>query len=120
MISQYEIPALIAGQLPQISRDLRRHPGMQPTAYQSIQLLTDYTRRMALEHEFKTVGKCMGLMGRLYKEGNALVRNAVETIFIFSFSSMMMSCNIMEWRIIQTYMPACLYDVYVHQVMSSH
>ena len=118
MINQYEIPALIAGQLPQLDRYLRR-PGTPVTAYQSIQALTDYTKRMALEHEFKTVGKCMGLMGRLYKEGNALVRNAVETVFIFSFSSIMTSCNVIEWRIIQSFMPAELYTLYIRQVVRS-
>jgi hypothetical protein len=119
MISQYQIPALIAGQLPQAGRDIYR-TGIPITAYQSIQVLTDYTKRMALEHEFKTVGKCMRLMGRLYNEGNTLVRNAVETVFIFSFSSIMAGCNVIEWRIIQSFMPAELYKLYIRQVMQSN
>lgn len=118
MISQIEVPAFIAAQLPQVSRELC-HAGAPLTAYQSIQVLTDYTKRMALEHDFKAVGKCMSLMGKLYEKGNTLVRSAVENIFIFSFSSLMCNCNIVEWRMVQSYMPSELYAVFVQQVLKS-
>jgi hypothetical protein len=118
MLNQSQIPAYIAGQLPQISRDLTGN-GTTLTAWQSIQVLTDYTKRMALEHDFKTVGKCMSLMAKLYEKGNALVRTAVENVFIFSFSSMLYNCNIVEWRIVQSYMPAELYAVFIEQVLKS-
>ena len=88
--------------------------------YQSIQDLTDYTKRMALEHDFVTAGKCMQRIGKLYKKGNDLVRNAVENIFIFSFSSLFCSCNIVEWRILQSHMPSELYALYVRQILKSN
>jgi hypothetical protein len=56
--------------------------------YKSMQILTDYTKRMALEHNFKEVKKCMPLVERIYHKGNALVKNAVENIFVFAFSLM--------------------------------
>jgi hypothetical protein len=118
MLDQSEIPAYIARQIPQVGHEMTR-PGMQLTAYQSVQVLTDYTKRMALEHNFKMVGNCMRLMEKLYQKGNAAVRGAVENVFIYSFSSMMCSCNIVEWRIVQSYMPSELYAVYVEQVLRS-
>ncbi len=118
MLTPFEVPAYIAGQLPQLNHDICR-PGTPLTAYQSVQVLTDFTKRMALEHDFKMVGKCMGLMGRLYDKGNTVVRNAVENVFIFSFSSLMCTCNIVEWRIMQSYMPGDLYTLYVRQVLKS-
>ena len=87
--------------------------------YKSIQTLTDYTKRMALEHNFKMVEKCLALVERIYDKGNALVKSAVENIFIFSFSSMRMLCNIVEWRMVQSYMPAGLYALYIQQVLCS-
>ncbi|GGB15223.1 DUF7674 family protein [Puia dinghuensis] len=81
-----------------------------------IQLLTDFTKRMALEHDFQTVRKCMTLMGRLYEKGNMQTRNAIENIFIYSFSTMMCSCNIVEWKVIRAAMPEPLYALYVQQV----
>jgi len=81
-----------------------------------VQVLTDYTKRMALEHDFKMVGKCMTLMGTLYEKGNALTRSAVENIFIYSFSTMMCGCNIVEWKTIRSSMPDTLYALYIQQV----
>jgi hypothetical protein len=117
MLSQYEVPAFIAGKLPQVKNDLSREA--RASVYQSVQVLTDYTKRMAIEHDFKMVEKCMALVATLYLKGNNLVRNAVENVFIFSFSSIMGRCNIVEWRIIQSYMPSELYTLYVQQVLRS-
>jgi len=81
-----------------------------------MQVLTDYTKRMALSHDFKMVEKCMTLVEKIYRKGTALVRNAVENVFIFSFSSMMPTCNPVEWRLVQSCMPSDLYLIYVKQV----
>jgi len=107
MLSQYESLPLIANKLP------------APSLYQSIQVLTDYTRRMAFERNYKMVEKCMALVEKIYEKGNTLVKNAVENIFIFSFSTMLSRCNIVEWRIVQSYMPSDLYRLYVQQVLKS-
>lgn len=116
-MTQYEIPGFIAGKLPEIKKDLQ---GCRAgNVYQSIQVLTDYTKRMAIEHNFKKVEKCMALVERIYEKGNLLVKNAVENVFVFSFSSIMALCNIIEWRIVQSYMPARLYTLYMQQVLRS-
>jgi len=119
MLTPLEVPALIAGKLPQIKCDLPRAGG-QNSVYKSIQVLTDYTQRMALEHNFKMVQQCMTLVEKLYDKGNALVKNAIENVFIFSFSTIMSRCNAVEWRIVQSYMPSDLYALYVRQVLKSH
>ena len=119
MMNQYEVQGFIAGKLPQLKNDLTQS-GPQATIYQSMQVLTDYTKRMAIEHDFKMVERCMSLVQKIYEKGNTLVKNAVENVFIFSFSSIMTICNIVEWRIVQSYMPSCLYDLYVQQVLKSH
>jgi hypothetical protein len=118
MLNQTQIPAYIAGELPQISREFSGN-GATLTAWQSIQVLTDYTKRMALEHDFKMVSQCMRLMGKLYQKGNAMVRAAIENVFIFSFSSLLYNCNIVEWRIVQSYMPSELYAIFIEQVLKS-
>ena len=115
MLNQFEIQTFIAGKLPQVRHDLSP-AGPTLTVYQSMQVLTDYTKKVALEHDFKMVEKCMSLVETLYRKGNSLVRNAVENVFIFSFSSIMSRCNIVEWRMVQSYMPTELYALYVQQV----
>ena len=118
MLSQFEVPAFIASKLPQVKSDLCRE-GAGLSIYQSIQVLTDYTKRMALEHDFKMVEKCMGLVEKIYEKGNTAVKNAIENVFIFSFSTMLSRCNIVEWKIVQSYMPSELYAIYVQQVLKS-
>ena len=118
MLDQYEVSNFITFRLPEVKLEISQ-TSAEPTAYQSIQVLADYAKRMALEHDFKMVEKCMNLVEKLYEKGNALVRNAVENIFIFSFSTMLSRCNIVEWRIVQSYMPADLYSLYVKQILKS-
>jgi hypothetical protein len=120
MFDQRQIPALIARQFPQIQQDLCLAGAHAPLeAFKSIQVLTDFTKRMALEHDFKMVGKSMTLMGKIYEKGNSVVRNAVENIFIYSFSTLMCNCNIVEWRMVQSCMPSALYSVFIDQVLRS-
>ena len=114
MLSQQEVPLFITRQLPEIKNEL--HPGIHPSAYQAIQALTDYTRRMAFEHDFKKVKNCLALVEKIYQKGDSLVKNAIENIFIFSFSSLLASCNRVEWRIVQSCMPSNLYAIYARQV----
>src|SRR5262245_33219990 len=109
MIREFEVPAFITGTLPQLKSEFTRRQHI----YDSMQVLTDYTKRMALEHNLGEVKKCMSLVERIYDKGNTLVRNAVENIFIFSFSSMRMLCNIVEWRMVQSFMPTELYALYI-------
>lgn len=115
MIREFEIPIYITGTLPQLKNEFTG----QQHVYSSIQVLTDYTKRMALEHNFGEVKKCMTLIEKIYNKGNALVKNAVENIFVFAFSSMRLLCNIVEWRMIQSFMPSEIYSLYIQQVLSS-
>lgn len=117
MITQFEVPSYISGRLPQIKSEVSHaHTG---DIYKSLQVLTDYTKRMAIQHDFNMVKKCMLIVEKIYKEGTACVKSAVENVFIFSLSTIMSACNIVEWRILQSYMPNCLYTLYVHQVLKS-
>jgi len=118
MISPYEVPALIAGKLPQIKNELsQKNAG--PTVYQSLQALTDYTKKMALEHNFKMMETCMFVVQQIYKRGNIQVKTAVENVFIFAFSSILPCHHQIEWQIVQSCMPPELYALYVQQVLKS-
>lgn len=124
MINQHEVPAFITDRLPEISSDMKQALCAGNTqaipVYKSIQVLADFTRRMAVEHNFSMVKKCMKLVDRIYEKGNQAVQLAVENVFVFSFSSLIGSCNLLECRIMQSYMPVRLYTLYVQQVLKSN
>jgi hypothetical protein len=88
----------------------------RPTVFSAIQLLTDQAKRLAFQHDFVGLKNCMNLVQQIYKGGNAAVKNAVENIFVFSFSSILPHCNQIEWHLVQSCMPQELYTLYVRQV----
>ncbi len=114
-MNQYEVPALIADELPEVEKELHFLSTLG-NVNDAIKILTDYTKKMVLSHKFYQVSKCMQLADKIYKKGNGIVKNAVENIFIYSFSIMRISCNKVEWRMLQANIPPSLYTVYIHQV----
>jgi hypothetical protein len=92
------------------------NPNPQPAIFSAIQELTDQAKRLAFQHDFAGLKNCMNRVQQIYKSGNAAVKNAVENIFIFAFSSILPRCNQVEWRLVQSCMPAELYTLYVRQV----
>src|SRR5215469_8978934 len=85
------------------------------TIFKTIQALTDQAKRLAIQHDFTELRNCMKLVQQMYNKGNATVKNAVENVFVFAFSSILPRCNQMEWRMVQSCMPPELYTIYVRQ-----
>ncbi|WP_153798502.1 DUF7674 family protein [Foetidibacter luteolus] len=114
-MNQYEVPALMADELPEIKTDLKHLPVLG-NVNSAMRILADFTSRMIKQGNYVMVRKCMRLADRMYSRGNNLVRTAVENVFVFSFSSLKLSCNRSEWRFLQARMPVTLYSLYINQV----
>lgn len=117
-MNQYEVPALLADELPEIKTELR-HLSVLGNVNTVMQILADFTNRMIMQHDLFMVQKCMHLADRIYSRGNNLIRNAVENVFVFSFSTLRLACNKTEWKVLQQRMPVTLYSLYVNQVSTS-
>jgi hypothetical protein len=91
-------------------------PTSRPAIFTTIQSLTDQAKRLAFQHDLAGLKHCMNLVQQIYETGNGAAKNAVENIFVFSFSSLLPNCNQMEWRLVQSCMPAELYTLYLRQV----
>jgi hypothetical protein len=91
-------------------------PNTLPAVFSAIQELTDQAKHLALEHDFAGLKNCMNRVQKIYRTGNTTVKNAVENIFVFAFSSILPRCNRVEWRLVQSCMPPELYTLYVRQV----
>jgi hypothetical protein len=94
----------------------QKAPNTLPAVFSAIQELTDQAKHLALQHDFAGLKNCMSRVQRIYRGGNAAVKNAVENIFIFAFSSILPHCNQVEWRLVQSCMPTELYTLYIRQV----
>jgi hypothetical protein len=97
----------------------QNNPNTQPAIFSAIQELTDQAKGFAFQHDFAGLKNCMNLVQQIYKSGNAAVKNAVENIFVFAFSSILPRCNQVEWQLVKSCMPQELYTLYVGQVMRS-
>ena len=117
-MNQYEVTALIAEELPEADKDLPYLAALG-NLNRTMSILSLYTKQMIVAHNFRQVQKCMQLADSIYRRGNAVVKKAVENIFVFSFSFMRLSCNKVEWHIAQAKIPGSLYSVYMKQVMQS-
>ncbi len=117
MITQYEVPSLLKEELPKISGD--NYPSrITMDLYKSMQCFSDYTRSAVLDHNLHLAKKCFSLAGKLYRQGDKMVKNVIENTFVFSFTSFMPSDRV-EKLILQSMIPATLYAVYMKQVMGS-
>lgn len=118
MLNQYEVPALLADELPEIKESLRTHI-IIGDVLNTIQILTDYTEKMLQLHNIPVVAKCMCVADKIYVRGNTVVKNAIENIFVFSFSTMRAICGREEWKLVQAKTPVTLYSTYIRQVNQS-
>ncbi len=118
MLNQYEIPALIADEFPEIREPLARLSN-NGNITKVVEVFARYTEENVHGHNLHIVEKCMKLADRIYVKGNEIVKNAIENVFIFSFSTMRHLCNRVEWRIIRARIPVTLYSTYIKQVNHS-
>ena len=114
MITQYEVPGYLGRLLPSTMIE----PGLghiNMNIYKDLQHFTDYTRQAVDEHNYALAKRCFRLAEKLYDDGDAIVKNAVENIFVFSFSSIIPQDGV-ERIILKSYIPVTLYALYVKQI----
>ena len=118
MINQYEAATYLLDELPEIKQDLK---SISPTLniFKTIQCLTDYTRVKVMQHNLRVVKKCFAIADNIYATGNALVKDAIENVFVYSFSALLNLGSRAEKRALQALMPICLHTVYVQQILKS-
>ncbi|MBO9594572.1 MAG: hypothetical protein J7599_16840 [Niabella sp.] len=114
-MNQYEIPAMIEDELPAIVHELEttRQFG---NALHIMQVLVRFIKGMLATHNLPVVIKCMRMVDRIYEKGDRIVKNAIENIFIRSFSGLQKKCSKAEWKLLSTKIPITLYSVYIQQL----
>lgn len=121
MITQFEVATYLENEIPEIKTDFQNATGPAiNNIYLAIKCLAQFTRRMVLEHNDLMTRRCLTVATKLYKNGNNNVKNAVENIYVYSFSSLLNSCADGKARNkLQARLPVGLYKIYLHQVNSS-
>ncbi len=115
-MNQYEVPSLIADKLPAIRRDLK-YLSILGNVNKAMSILSEYTQKLIITHKYKQAQNCMKLVDSIYIHGNDMVRNAVENIYVYSFSLMSVSCIEADWKMVRSRIPSRLYCIYMKQVI---
>ncbi len=115
MISQHELPGYIEKNLPELSVD---STGRQ-NVYDIVKQMVAYTTSQIARHNLNAAKQCFALAGKLHKQGNSLIKNAIENVYVFSFSHAFLYDDALRSEITEI-LPLSLYELYRKQVINSH
>lgn len=87
-----EITRVIKEAFPQLSETIKRK-GAINNIYTLMAAFTSFTKEKLALHDLKNTIRSIKLMDKLYSRGDHILRNAIESIFIFSFSQMRGNCT---------------------------
>jgi hypothetical protein len=117
MISQEELPAFIEKSIPELSKEIRK--SKCENTYEVVKQMFAYTTRQVLKHNVGAAKKCLTLAAQLYKKGNIHIKNAIENVYVYSFSHAFFHDE-KKKREMMEIIPLPLYELYKKQVINSH
>jgi len=118
MINQQELPVLIEQEIPELSNELVNRDKCA-NAYRTLHILRDYTREQVKNGDMNAVKRCFKLADKIYTKGNEAVKNAVENVYVYSFSNFLFHDDDRR-KLFMRIVPLTLYTLYVKQMLHSH
>ena len=117
MISQQDISEYIGKEMPELSDVCGKEKSR--TVYDVVRHLLKYTKSQVIKHNINAARKCMSLAEQLYIKGNNAVKNAIENVFVYSFSHAFFHDDDKMKEVLDI-VPPSLYKLYRNQVVNSH
>lgn len=115
-MNQVKLITEIGAALPELEPEINENAN-RPFAL--VRAVTWYTRKMIEQHNEVMINKCMKIVGSIYTKGDAMLKNAVADVFVFSLDTVLTSCNLKERKKLINILPENLRAVYLKQVYSS-
>ncbi len=117
MISQQDISDYIGQEMPELSDVCSKEKSR--TVYDVVRHMLKYTKSQLIKHNLNAAKKCMILAEQLYQKGNNAVKNAIENVFVYSFSHAFLH-DTDQMKEVMEIVPPSLYKLYRAQVINSH
>jgi len=117
MISQEQLPSFVEKSIPELSGAIKKNNCKN--AYDVVREMLKYTTSQVVKHNLDGAKKCLALAAQLYKMGNAHVKNAIENVYVYSFSHAFFHDENKKKQIMEI-IPLPLYQLYKKQVINSH
>ena len=117
MITQQELQEYIGHEMPELSDICNKEKSR--TVYDVVRHMLKYTKTQVVRHNLGAAKKCMTLAEQLYQKGNNAIKNAIENVYVYSFSHAFFH-NEQEKNEVMGIVPHSLYKIYRQQVINSH
>ncbi len=117
-MDEHEAPTMIANQIHSDTAELN-YLSVTGNINKAVGIFTAYTRSLFSRHDHCRTKSAMALADKIHRHGNSAVKNAIENIFIASFTQMYLLCKPKAWQTVRADIPNTLYNVYMHQVNAS-
>ncbi len=88
MLPDSKISQLISQQIPGLTNTLWQYQVSAPL-YEVIHVFADYTRRMIRGGQLNEAKKCFTIAGVLYHNGSGMLRNAIESVYLYGLSPLL-------------------------------
>ncbi len=117
MLHQEDISEYIQQAMPELSGIVEAEKS--PSVYNIVQHMLKYTKSQVIRHNMDAAKKCMALAEQLYYKGNNAIKNAIENVFIFSFSHAFFHDEDKRKEMMKL-VPDSLYKLYRKQLLNNH
>ena len=111
MINQQEAAIYLEQELMEQSAMMQEAKG---NIYQCMRQFLTLTAEKIKEHNYNAAARCFKVAEALYEQGNIVVRNTIENVFVYSFSSLLHMANNERKELISV-IPGKLYAAYLNQ-----
>ena len=117
MINQQELTGYVEKAIPELTTLIEQSKCRN--AYDVVRQLFQYTTSQILKHNINAAKKCFSVAEQLYNLGNTVVKNAIENVYVYSFSQAFF-CDESKRKEVMEFLPLPLYELYKKQVINSH
>ncbi len=117
MIEQQDLPAYIEQSIPELSGICKS--AQCKTPYDIARQMIRYTGDQLKAKNVNAVKNCLALAENLYNSGSNVIKNAIENVFVYSFSHTFFHEEKKRQNLLSM-LPHSLYTVYRKQVINSH
>lgn len=88
-------------------------------SFMVINVFTKQIRKLIRKKDQKVLVICLNKMDEMYKKGDQALRNAIESVFIYSLDSLTFTCDKAYKNLIFEKIPLPLKNAYLHQIYKS-
>lgn len=117
MINQQELTGYVEREIPELSGIIEKSKCRN--AYDVVRQLFKYTTTQIVKHNINAAKKCLSVAEQLYNKGNTVVKNAIENVYVYSFSHAFFYDENKRKEVMEI-VPLSLYELYKKQVINSH